>query len=527
MSAEESGPELTVTVTANEVRIEDETRQSRTAPIDPDPLHRQTIEIFASLLRHRDLKRREEFEVLGQHLYNMLFNADVEIFFHQTRQRVPEGKRLRVQLSFEESASDLAGLPWEYLWNPRRSAFFSTDSNLVLSRYLMPVEGGRENLAPGESPLRVLVMISEPDQLESVIAEPVREAIDKLKEVLPIEISWEDSPTPDDFVDILRNKDPHVLHFLGHGRFRKNPARAEIALLKDARDRSEFWCRDKDFAEYFVQAHVRPRLVFLHLCEGARVDFDASFAGLAPQLIRRAGVPAVVAMQYPIENRSAIRFSRAFYERISAGETVDAAVQYGRYKLTQTDEAYDDPVFGTPVLYMYSHNGIIRPAEAAAQNLRPGSATAGGARSASTMRVTASREAAPPTPRTAPPPASSAGNAGTLAATEDGGTRTNPTQAFAGGRAGAVDPGLRGVIKTARRKAREQLDSMFLDDSDARAAAIARINDMLDEIAADPDRFEDIIAPYWDAARSVERDIIEQIEDSVQQWQSRRPDATP
>ena len=53
------------------------------------------------------------------------------------------------------------------------------------------------------------------------------------------------------------------------------------------------------------------------------------FSSVAPALLM-AGVPAVVAMQFPIFDDSAIAFSKAFYQRLAAGELVETAVAEGR-----------------------------------------------------------------------------------------------------------------------------------------------------------------------------------------------------
>src|SRR5207253_760718 len=101
----------------------------------------------------------------------------------------------------------------------------------------------------------------------------------------------------------------------------------EIALL-DIDGMNARWVKDEEFVDDLIHTRSMPRLVFLHLCEGGAVDFEANFAGIAPQLVR-AGIQAVVAMQYPISNTAAIVFSRAFYRTLAEGEPVDAAVQEG------------------------------------------------------------------------------------------------------------------------------------------------------------------------------------------------------
>ncbi len=324
-----------------------------------DPLHRSLIGIFEDWVRQGKVSKRRELEAFGALLYRTLFNGEVGAFFEQTLKNIPEGERLRVQLSFQEEASDLARLPWEYLYCPdtetRPGFFLSTRVELVLSRY-MPLSTGRQALAPEEGPLRILIVVSQPQDLQPVISEPVIEAI---RQMANITINILDKPTVDNFLEKLEKTRPHVLHFIGHGRFNKEDKKGEIALLGPD-EQNVAWIRDRKFIEFFGQMRSKPRLVFLHLCEGATIDFSANFAGLTPQLIR-GGIQAVVAMQYPITNRAAIAFSRAFYRELAKGEPIDHAVQRARWMITIDDpKAYDSRVFGTPVLYMHSRDGIIQ-----------------------------------------------------------------------------------------------------------------------------------------------------------------------
>jgi hypothetical protein len=332
--------------------------------IELDRLHRGLIGVFEEWLNSDSISRRSELEVFGALLYRALFGGELGTFFEQMLGDLTPGERLRLQLSFQEGASELARLPWEYLYCPdtdtRPGFFLSTNVNLVFSRYI-PLQTGRQTLLPGEAPLRILIVVSQPVDVAPVIAEPVIEAIEKQPEV---EIQLLDKPTVDNFLDKLMETRPHVLHFIGHGRFEKTEKTGEIAFLGPD-EKSVLWVRDREFTEFFLQMRAQPRLGFLHLCEGATVDLSANFAGLAPQLIR-AGIPAVVAMQYPITNMAAIAFSRAFYRALANGAPVDQAVQTGRWRITvDIPNAYHSRVFGTPVLYMHSSDGIIRPAAVA------------------------------------------------------------------------------------------------------------------------------------------------------------------
>jgi hypothetical protein len=238
----------------------------------------------------------------------------------------------------------------------------------------MPLDTSRKPLKPAESPLRILIVVSQPTDMPPVVSAPVIEVIKELAKSYPIQIDTLDEPTIDNFLDKLKETMPHVLHFIGHGRFNKAEQKGAIALLKPDQKSAE-WCEDAIFAEYFVNARVLPRLIFLHLCEGGSVDLEANFAGLAPRLMR-SKIQAVVAMQYPITNKAAIAFSRAFYRELAKGEPIDDAVQQGRYKIIVDDPtAYNNRVFGTPVLYMHSQDGIILPKKKVRDIIPPPSTT--------------------------------------------------------------------------------------------------------------------------------------------------------
>ena len=57
------------------------------------------------------------------------------------------------------------------------------------------------------------------------------------------------------------------------------------------------------------------RLIFLNACKTAMSSREGEldpFGGVATSLIE-AGIPAVVAMQFPISDKAAINFSRTFF----------------------------------------------------------------------------------------------------------------------------------------------------------------------------------------------------------------------
>jgi hypothetical protein len=321
------------------------------------PLHKNLIAIFDRWLREKKISRRQELAGLGSLLYQSLFDDDVGRFFKQSLDSVTGSDRLRLQLVFHQAAADLAGVPWEFLYYPDRESqrgfFLATHPKLVLSRYI-PLGVDRPDLGADEA-LRFLVVVSQPQGVGPVIAPPVIEAIENLSETHRITVRLLENPTIDEFIEAVEHDQPHVLHFMGHGKF---DGEGSIALRQYS-ESAAAWVTDNTFAEYFQR--FQPRLVVLHACQGGEVDFTNNFSGLAPQLIRMQ-IPAVVAMQYPVANDVAIQFSRAFYRALARGEPVDGAVQEGRLRITQGNpNAHSSLDFGTPVLYMNSQNGLIMP----------------------------------------------------------------------------------------------------------------------------------------------------------------------
>jgi hypothetical protein len=96
--------------------------------------------------------------------------------------------------------------------------------------------------------------------------------------------------------------------------------------------------------------------VVLNSCEGARGSRRDIFSSTSSILVRR-GIPAVVAMQYPISDEAAIEFSRSFYESLISGLPVDTSMAEARKAMSA---AFPGGVeWGTPVLYMRSQDGVL------------------------------------------------------------------------------------------------------------------------------------------------------------------------
>jgi hypothetical protein len=344
-------------------------RQSSIESLGNDPVNRRMVELFRDWLsqgwedpRRRKITRRRELEAFGMLLYAQLLPGPLGAFLDEAVTTIAPDRtnRLRIELSFRDGAEQFAALPWEYLYRPdtevTRGYFLATEPTLALSRF-MPLGTAIRPIAPDDPPLRVLAIASKPADEGPVRAAPTLAAINGLRDHIDVEVEELDWPTIGRFLDAIERMRPHVIHLIAHGSYDPDSSEGEIALLDGAGNAE--WVSDSRFAEFFQQVGATPRIVLLHACEGGAVDFTATFAGLAPKLMR-AGVQAVIAMQYPVTNAAANAFSVAFYEELASFRPVDAAVQTGRWKMTlDRPESFDTGEFGVPVLYLRTTDAVV------------------------------------------------------------------------------------------------------------------------------------------------------------------------
>lgn len=353
--------EITVLVGRDKVKATSKGGGVKEGPLKLDQLRLATMKVFEELLLNDSIQTRRHMEVLGQNLYFTLFDSPVGQLLNDKLLEVKQ-ERLRLQLQFELDVDrEIVSLPWEFLYSPDRQDFLATDVNLVLSRYL-ELGTDRETLTDCQRPLRVLVVISRPTDERTVLAKDVVNAIKGLnvegeEPTVIVEVA---DPTLTSIEDALKTHQPHIFHFIGHGKYEPGTKTGYLLLVNPETGTSEP-CDDTTLIDRFRGAQSFPRLVFLHMCEGGSSERDATllqaFSGFAPKLIH-AKIPSVVAMQYPIKNEYARDFSLKFYATLAEGRSVDEAVQEGRRKL---DLYRRSRLFGTPMLYMHSAGGLVLP----------------------------------------------------------------------------------------------------------------------------------------------------------------------
>jgi len=294
---------------------------------------------------------------IGSRLYAALFQAEGKVgpLYQKSLGQVRGKKGLRIRLNLDlehPEIGELARLPWEFL---KGDTYLNLSDQTPVVRDL--VVAAAPDPLDFEEPLRVLVVVSNPAGSATLDLEQEGENLD--------ETLAGDGIT----VDIVRNVGKralqdyldthaayHVLHYMGHGAFEGGRG----CLLLEAADGGVEKVFGSDLEVMLHDKSDVTRLVFLNACQTAITSTDDGadpFGGVATSLIE-AGIPAVVAMQFPISDRAAIDFSKTFYERIVRGYPVDTAVQMAR-RMLRLEFGEDNFEWGTPVLFMCSEDGFL------------------------------------------------------------------------------------------------------------------------------------------------------------------------
>jgi hypothetical protein len=289
-----------------------EARGSFVLPRSTDEI-RATVDDLAEAALSGTASRsaRLALESLGRSLFEAVFKDDVYAALWRSLDKAGEaGLDLRIRLGLGQ-APELIDLPWEVLYFPTRGTYMAADRTTPVVRYLELFEGAPA--LPVDLPLRILAVAASPRDLPELNVASEREKLEKalapLAEAKAVQETWADDGTLGGLSRALDEGRPHVVHFIGHGEWDATEGSGVLAFEAGPKDRRWTGVRADTLAEAF-RGSASLRLVVLNACEGARTGRRDTFAGVAQALVR-AGMPAVVAMQFPISDEAAIHFSGA------------------------------------------------------------------------------------------------------------------------------------------------------------------------------------------------------------------------
>jgi len=262
------------------------------------------------------------------------------------------GLRLRLRLPLQ-----LAVLPWEYMYADRAGGgdgmdgFLALDPRVAIVRHEVLTASAQP--APASGDIKAVVALTSGDG-------PVLNLASE-RAVLEKAFQGQDGITPE-FIDNATLAEvteaapgAGIFHFAGHGTFDTHMSQEPGVYTGTGTISLED--RSVDAEELGIGLRGEGiRLAVLGACESGRRDAFNPWSGIAAALTK-AEIPAVIANQYSIEDRSAVAFIRAFYQGLAGGLNIEHAVSRGRIAAYHVDA--DGRDWGVPVLYLRAANGQL------------------------------------------------------------------------------------------------------------------------------------------------------------------------
>ena len=269
---------------------------------------------------------------LGAKLFTALF-AERQVrdrFMRSLGMAERSGAVLRVRLHMNldnESVRPLATLPWELLYDPdQRKNLVEWPATALVRSLDVPLSNALPPYAP---PLRVLFVMANPRRDLDLARERTDIEARLAAGNVPIAAEFLEGATYRSLARRLHDKDYHILHFMGHGGFDERGG----VLWLEHENASDGEAIPASELGRLILGEGDVRLIVLNACRTAESaqgsDLDPYTGGVATALVM-AGVPAVVAMQFPISDDGAVDFADRLYSSLAGGKTIEAAVREGR-----------------------------------------------------------------------------------------------------------------------------------------------------------------------------------------------------
>ncbi len=304
--------------------------------------------------RRVEMPMVEAAKDFGDKLFQATFHDATYFCLRKAQQEAAaHSAGLRIRLNFD-AAPDLAVLPWEYLYNRENNHFLVLSDETPVVRQLSV----QDDMPPFPIalPIRILTAICAPSDQDPLDAEDewrqLNNALKDLQDAGKVVLERLMPPTLPTLQRALRRQDYHVFHFIGHGAFDPGSEQGILMLLDD--DGRGFAVTGEQLGINLHNGRTL-RLAVLNACEGARTAKDDPFAGVAQSILQQ-GIPAVVAMQFPITDNAARSFAREFYTAMTDGLPADAALTQGRTMVYNEGSGAE---WGTPVLYLAGQDSQI------------------------------------------------------------------------------------------------------------------------------------------------------------------------
>jgi hypothetical protein len=290
--------------------------------VDGAPLERdRLVELF-----QKNPDSKELHTTIGGFLYTALFTGKTGEQWEAIRPGGTDGAA-SIRLFLDIEPKELKPLPWELLYFEEDLSPLFVDPRYLVARGRLEAVGKQ---ASGEPPLRALVVVAC-DPVNDAQIRPNEELIAlersfrKLRHVVDLVVLRQ--PTREQLVKAYQAHQPHLFHFLGHGRLPAGSKDPCLCLWTPSGE--EEWLVDEITND--LRSWNGLQVAFMNAC------FSASAVGTTWSLTRAlhaVGARVVIGMQSEIPGDKAAIFSERLYSQLAERVPLEQALREARRALT-------------------------------------------------------------------------------------------------------------------------------------------------------------------------------------------------
>ncbi|TAK49527.1 MAG: tetratricopeptide repeat protein [Saprospiraceae bacterium] len=338
-----------------------------------------------------DLAAQARFEEdqLSEALFQTFFSGDIgtvcQDFISLLQRRKVEEKELLLVISTDDVR--VKNLPWEmvipHLFPPApgQAKQSLAVSNFGIIRTLEPTLANFEvsGKTGSAAPLKMLFVTALPENLSE--RDKMLEIEDEQRKLIEavgwleatednkpkIVIEFLDNASLSEINKALADRRHDILHVSGHGSFDPDVQQGKL-YMEDEKGNVQV-ISGKQLGET-LRRHQCLQLIILSACETSvcgttTLENSTEKTGVVEELAPACGVPAIVAMRFPVTDEGAKRFTSALYERLAKCETLTTALDSARETLWQDvlEKRKSEPLhphpaeWFTPVVWLNQHVG--------------------------------------------------------------------------------------------------------------------------------------------------------------------------
>ncbi|MGB0564326.1 MAG: CHAT domain-containing protein [Spirulinaceae cyanobacterium] len=296
---------------------------------------------------------------LGQELYSALFTDSLRDSW-VAAQSIAHHQQATLRLRLGLRGDRLSRLPWEVLHAPLTTATeqfqpLTTGTEILFSRY-QAATPRTPAILPPTSPLKILMVVTQPDDLGSLdLPQEIRHLKAELERgPTPAQLTLLEQPSRQDLAQVLEQGQYHVFHYAGHSDLGKTGGTIHLVNPKTGGTES---LTGEDLAGLLVNNGVQ--LAVFNSCRSSDTTLGSADAQSLSHALVQRGIPAVLAMAEQVPDEVSLAFTRLLYRNVLQGHSLDLALSRARQGLLSSYGS-SQLYWALPVLYLQPQSpGIL------------------------------------------------------------------------------------------------------------------------------------------------------------------------